>query len=382
MKALLIGGGIGGLSAAIALRRAGFDVAVYERAPALTEVGAGISLWRNALAALDRLEVGESLRALGVAGQTGAFRRPDGRVLLEMRSGKFDTAASDMILLVHRAELLDVLLSAAGQDIVRTGAELTSLRQTESQVVARFAGGAEETGDILIGADGLRSTVRAALFGQQAPRYGGYTAYRAVTTFDHGRLLPGETWGRGQRFGQWGMTAGRVYWYATESQPEGLPDPAQGRQARLLALFRGWHAPVEELIAATDQRSILRNDVFDRPPLARWSSGRVALLGDAAHPMTPDMGQGGCQAIEDAVALADCLSAENDVAKALARYSRIRLPRASRIVRESRQAGSIAQWSNPIACWLRERVLGSGFAARKQAAQLAWMTAPQPAVGP
>jgi 2-polyprenyl-6-methoxyphenol hydroxylase-like FAD-dependent oxidoreductase len=376
-KVLVIGGGIGGLATAVALRRVGWEVEVFEHAPELGEVGAGLSLWRNALAALDRIGLLETLRALGVEGQTGAFRTPSGETLLAMKAGTTDTASAGIILLLHRAELLDVLHRVAGPDVVRLGARCIGLDQDAVAVTARFDDGRETRGDLLVGADGLRSVIRSALFGPERPRYGGYTAWRAVTRFDHARVTLGETWGRGRRFGQWGMTGGRVYWYATESVPEGEGDPPEGRKQGLLKLFRGWHEPVEDLIEATDESAILRNDVYDRPALRHWSVGRVTLLGDAAHPMTPDMGQGACQAIEDATVLADCLTRWSEVAEALRAYESLRIPRTRRVVRESRQAGTIAQWSNPLACRAREALLRSRYGARKQAEQLAWMITPQ-----
>jgi 2-polyprenyl-6-methoxyphenol hydroxylase-like FAD-dependent oxidoreductase len=376
-KALVIGGGIGGLAAAVALRRKGWKIEVFERAPELAEVGAGLSLWSNALAALRRLGVLEQVRALGVAGQTGAVRIPSGEALLTMKAGATDTAPEGLILLLHRAELLNILYDAAGKDAVRVGSRCVGIDQDAGGVTARFEDGREARGDLLIGADGLRSIVRSALFGSEPPRYGGYTAWRAITRFDLARLTPGESWGRGQRFGQWGMTDGRVYWYATETVSEGQGDPPQGRKQGLLDLFRGWHTPIEELIEATAETDILRNDVYDRPPLTRWSVGRATLLGDAAHPMTPDMGQGACQAIEDAVILADCLAESPDVPEALRRYETLRIPRTSRVVRESRQAGTIAQWANPLACRFREALLRSRYVARKQAEQLAWMITPR-----
>ena len=219
--------------------------------------------------------------ALGVEGQTGAFRTPSGETLLAMKVGTTDTASAGIILLLHRAELLDVLHRVAGPDVVRLGARCIGLDQ-DAVAVTRGSRRRKTRGDLLVGADGLRSVVRSALFGPERPRYGGYTAWRAVTRFDHARVTPGETWGRGRRFGQWGMTEGRVYWYATESVPEGEGDPPEGRKQGLLKLFRGWHEPVEDLIEATDESAILRNDVYDRPPLRHWSVGRVTLLGDAA----------------------------------------------------------------------------------------------------
>jgi 2-polyprenyl-6-methoxyphenol hydroxylase-like FAD-dependent oxidoreductase len=173
------------------------------------------------------------------------------------------------------------------------------------------------------------------------------------------------------------MSDGRAYWYAAQTVPEGQGDPSPGRKHGLLGLFRGWHEPIEALIRATDEAAILRNDVYDRPALRRWSVGRVTVLGDAAHPMTPDLGQGACQALEDAVVLADCLAPTGDVAGALRAYESRRLPRTSRIVRESRRTGTIAQWSHPLACRFREALLRSSYVARKQAEQLAWTIAPQ-----
>jgi 2-polyprenyl-6-methoxyphenol hydroxylase-like FAD-dependent oxidoreductase len=164
------------------------------------------------------------------------------------------------------------------------------LDQDSVGVTASFEDGSRAQGDVLVGADGLHSVARSALFGEQPPRYGGYTVWRAVTRFDHSRLTAGETWGCGRRFGQWGMTEGRVYWYATETVTEGQGDPPEGRKAGLFTLFRGWHEPVGALIEVTDESAILRNDVYDRPSLRRCSVGRATLLGDTAHPMTPDMG--------------------------------------------------------------------------------------------
>lgn len=377
-KAILIGGGIGGLAAAIGLKGAGFEVEVFEQAAALAEVGSGISLWRNALAALDRLGVFGRLRALGIAGQEGAIYRPDGRLLARMEAPRGGGASpGGAILLLHRAELHRVLLDAAGLDVVRTGARCVGIDQDEAGVTARFADGREARGDLLVGADGLRSVVRKALVDPSPPRYAGYTVYRGIAAFDPAKVVPGETWGRGLRIGRWGLAGGRSYWYASHAVPEGRGDPAAGRKAGLLALFRGWHAPVGDLIAATDEAAILRTDIYDRRPLSRWGVGRATLLGDAAHPMTPDLGQGACQAIEDAAILADCLRTPGDIPAALRAYESRRIPRTARVVAAARRIGRMARWSNPWACRLRDALMSSPLAARMQAEQMARVTSPQ-----
>ena len=168
------------------------------------------------------------------------------------------------------------------------------------------------------------------------------------------------------------ISRGRVYWFGTANAPASAGDPADGRKRDLLRRFSDWHAPIEALIEATDEADILRNDIYDRPPLPHWSEGRVTLLGDAAHPMTPNLAQGACQAIEDAAVLAKCLSADSDVAAALHAYEAWRAACAGRIVSMARLMGAVGQWRNPAACWLRDaalRLLPTPLRAR----QLEWI---------
>jgi 2-polyprenyl-6-methoxyphenol hydroxylase-like FAD-dependent oxidoreductase len=274
-----------------------------------------------------------------------------------MSSHDLERRLGEVSIVVHRADLQAILLRALDSDAVRLGAHCTGFTQDGDRVTARFADGEEAHGDLLIGADGLHSVVRAQLFGAAAPRYAGYTAWRAVAPFDHARLTPGETMGRGARFGMAPVSGGRAYWYATLTTPEGGRDVEGGRKRALLEIFRGWHTPIEALIAATDETAILRNDIYDRDPLSHWSVGRVTLLGDAAHPMTPNLGQGACQALEDAVALADALKDSDDVRAALRAYEERRIGRTSALVRQARQIGAVGQWSNPLACRLRDALL-------------------------
>lgn len=354
LSAMIIGGGIGGLAAAIGLRQIGVTAEVYERAGELHELGAGLTLWPNAARALEQLGAGDLLGALSVPAPSGGIRAADGALL----SGVADQGGPDRLLpvAVHRAELQQALLERAGPERVHFGKALQSFSQDAGGVAARFTDGSEARADLLIGADGIRSQVRALLHGASEPSYAGYTAWRAVVDYPHELLLPGESWGRGARFGQVPLAGGRVYWFATADAPAGQRSPGAERD-ELLRRFGGWHAPIPALIAAAAEEVILRHDIYDRPPLARWGEGRATLLGDAAHPMTPNLGQGACQALEDAAVLARCLAGGGDPAAALRRYEGLRADRTAAIVRLSRRIGAVGQWANPLMAGLRDRLL-------------------------
>jgi 2-polyprenyl-6-methoxyphenol hydroxylase-like FAD-dependent oxidoreductase len=370
LRAIVIGGGIGGLAAGIALRRAGVDAHVYERTAVLSEVGAGVSLWANALRALSSLGVLEAVRAGGVVDAVGAVQTHEGRTLSRVPLDELRQQVGDVCLVAHRAELQSALAEALGPEHITFSAAAATVTGTESEVIARFADGRDARADILVGADGLRSVVRAMMHGADPPTYAGYTAWRAVVPFDHARLVPGESWGAGARFGQIPMSGDRVYWFATENAPEGSK-AEEGERAHLLGLFRGWHAPIEDLLRATDERLILRNDIYDRPVLRTWGRGRVTLLGDAAHPMTPNLGQGACQALEDAVALGESMSNhDDDPANALRAYEARRIARVNPIVMQSRRLGVMAQWEHPLAVMARN-LLASHVPAGVQLRQMA-----------
>jgi len=246
------------------------------------------------------------------------------------------------------------LLFALPPGTVRLGAELVGFVQNGEGVVARLADGREERGDFLVGADGLHSRVRAQLFGQRVPRYAGYTAWRGVAEAGEGRFPEGvalNLWGRGSEFGLVGIGRGRYYWFATKNAPEGEAESAAGRKREVLELLADWYKPAREAVEATAESKILRNDIYDRDPLPSWGEGRVTLLGDAAHPMTPNLGQGACQAIEDAVVLARCLGGE--IPASLRRYEERRIGRTAAVVRGSRLSGRVAQLDNPLLCRLR-----------------------------
>jgi 2-polyprenyl-6-methoxyphenol hydroxylase-like FAD-dependent oxidoreductase len=273
----------------------------------------------------------------------------------------------DVMVVLHRAELLAVLRDALRDTRLLLASRCVGFSQDGERVKALLVDGSDVEGDLLIGADGLYSVIRSQLFGSDKPRYAGYTGWRGITAFAHNRLTPGISLGRGAQFGQVPLKGGeQVYWFATKKLPEGESEMPGGRRPTLLTLFGKWHAPIADIIRSTDEEAIIRTDIYDRPPLRRWGEGRVTLLGDAAHAMTPDLGQGACQALEDAVTLARCLKGRSDPTFALRSYEARRIPRTNGVARASRLVGKIYQWENPLACYLRDRFFKSQFYASLQ----------------
>jgi 2-polyprenyl-6-methoxyphenol hydroxylase-like FAD-dependent oxidoreductase len=358
MRVIVVGAGIGGLTTAIALSRRKVDVEIYERATRLADVGAGVSLWPNALKALHQLGMKAALDAMSFVSDVGALRIADGTFLSRTTATEFVRRFGFPTTVFHRAELLAALVQAATTIPIHLGRPCRDFEQSGDRVTVHFADGTEATGDVLVGADGLRSVVRERLGIPGALKYAGYTAWRGVARFDTGDLIAGETFGCGQRFGVVPITGNRVYWYATDNVAEGGRDEPAAAKQRLLERFRTWHAPIPAVIAATDAEAILRNDIYDRDPVEQWGEGRVTLLGDAAHPMTPNLGQGGCQAIEDGLVLARHLGGGPDVPTALRAYESERIPRTSSIVTSSRRVGQMGQIASPIFCKLRNVALG------------------------
>ena len=341
----IIGGGIGGVATALALHRSGVPARVYERAPEVREVGAGMMLWPNATGALRELGVLETVVARGGASTNFLVRSAGGRVLMDIALGKFDTPA----VCIRRSDLLSVLLAELPADRICLGHELQSLEQAWSKVRLNFENGAHEECDGVIGADGIRSRVRTVLFGESEPVYRGYTVWRGISRYSGPAARPGcnsETWGAGHRFGILATGEDRYTWYATANVPENHPDPPRGRKQELLQMFRHWHKPVPQLIEATEDSAILKNPAYDRPALECWGRGAVTLLGDAAHPCTPNLGQAGCMALEDALVLAKCIRREATLEAAFRRYESLRRTRTDHIQQRSRLMGFLGQWQN------------------------------------
>ncbi|MCE9594718.1 MAG: FAD-dependent monooxygenase [Planctomycetes bacterium] len=354
----IIGAGSTGLAAAIALAKRGFDVRVFERAERLDALGAGITLWSNALCVLRELGVAERLIARADPLVRGETRRVDGSVLAAFEFVGLAREFGAPCIAVHRGVLQEELLRACSAPI-EFGAELVNVREGSGGVELEFGGGRRERAALVIGADGVRSRVRAVLGGEE-PVYSGYVAYRAVQAFSR-ELVPSglafETWGAAKRFGALRLDAENVYWFAALDAPRDSSDTR--RRETLLAHFGGWHAPIRELIESTPEQNVLRHDVIELARPAELARGRVALAGDAAHAMTPNLGQGACVGLEDALVVARAIERRGATAEALASYARARRARVERVARDSRRAGRWGQIENPALRWMRDAALAS-----------------------
>jgi 2-polyprenyl-6-methoxyphenol hydroxylase-like FAD-dependent oxidoreductase len=375
-KAIIIGGGIGGMTAALALKQAGIDVTVYERAEELREVGSGLPLWTNALRALHKMGLTDDLERLGAQVTAGSVSTWSGDILADLRNEKLLQRLGTINIVVHRAELLALLLKTLGEDRVQLGTTCVGFTQEASGVCARFTDGQEVRGDMLIGADGIHSIIRTQLFGLIKPTYAGYTCWRGLAHTSRTGL---ETWawGKGYQFGITPMSKERAYWFAQKYTPEGEKDKPGGRKNEVLELFRDWHDPIPAVIEATAETDILRNDIYELKHLRQWSQGRVSLLGDAAHAMTPNLGQGACQAIEDAVALGEFLKSSMNIDGALKLYAKRRITRTHRIARLAHLIGQAVQWENPVLSSARNTIVRS-IPVSLQVKQLIWILDYQP----
>lgn len=333
---------------------------MLEQNTEMREVGAGILLWPNAMRVLQGLEVAAAIEEAGATAAHAALRSargtPLGAALPRRAAGRLGTPT----VVVHRGLLQQILLAALGRDVLRLGVRCVGVAQDALGVTVRLADGSTEQGDLVMGADGLHSQIRAVLVGDGPPRYSGYTAWRGIVPLDRSladRLRPGESWGRGSLFGVARLGGNQAYWWASARAGEGTGGSPAEEKATVERRFRVWHDPIPELIDATLEQAIVRSGQYDRPPLKSWSTGRVGLLGDAAHPMLATLGQGACQAIEDAAVLGDAVGADGDVIAALQAYGARRAPHAAAVVRRSHRVARLAHLRNPLAVAARDASL-------------------------
>jgi salicylate hydroxylase len=347
LRAIVVGGGLGGTAAAVALTRAGIDVRVYEQAARIGEVGAGVSLAPNGLRMLDRLGVGDAVRRVGARHVSTELVLSDGRPA-SYRPHQFARAGGNVG--IHRADLLALLAEQLPSRTVHTGHRCTGLSQDSERAEVTFADAASDTADVVIAADGIHSVLRSFVVEAADPVFSGVVAYRGLVPRPDG--YPADVlrlWtGQGKHFLAFPVRAGKLLNYvgfvnSDISMRESWSTP--GDPDALAVHFDGWDPMIGQIIAATKAPggTGFQWGMYDREPLARWSVGRLTLVGDAAHPMLPHLGQGVNQALEDAVALATLLGAcsgPDGVPRALALYEQLRRERTARVQRGSRRNGA------------------------------------------
>lgn len=351
VQAVVVGAGIGGLAATIALEHAGVEPIVLERAPELREAGFGLVLSANAVMALDSLGLRDVVAARGARVTQAEIRNPRGELLtlIDYEAHGWETYG------ILRSSLQQAMLEAIPFGRLRLN---TTCIGASEDGRALLDDTEPVTGEIVVGADGINSAIRRSLFGEEPLRYGGHRAWRAGTRFEDGRIGERfvEVWGVGGGFGFGPAGRGRVYWYCFESVPEGAPAPEQPRE-EFLRRYGTWFDPIPALIEATEPEAIEPTFTYDRRPRRIWGRGRVTLLGDAAHPMKPNIGQGAAQALEDAVVLGICAAGEGEPDEILRDYERRRIRRANAAVRASRRTGRTAEVRSRTAARLRDTVM-------------------------
>jgi len=351
-RALIVGGGIAGLAAARGLTRAGVETVIVENVEAWRPVGAGIVLNVNAMAALRRLGLADAVESRGFRLGEGAITDQTGRALARTDFGALDADFGPTIGL-HRAELHAALLEGACDAAIHLGTSVAQIAQHSDCVDVELTNGRAERFDLVIGADGLHSRVRELSFGHVPTVYAGYTCWRFVVDVQLERSGLCEMWGRGLRFGCVPIGEHTSYIFAVANAAPDTPDPEAGRLQRLRKRFSSFGGPAPALLDALEAPDELIHNDLRAVPVGNWFDGRVVLIGDAAHAMTPNMGQGAGMGLEDAAVLVELVQAGGEISEVLAEYRARRESRVRWVQNQSRRIGRIGQLENPLACRLR-----------------------------
>jgi 2-polyprenyl-6-methoxyphenol hydroxylase-like FAD-dependent oxidoreductase len=359
-RVIVVGGGIGGLTTAIAFCRKGWDVSVHEATRELRPVGKGIWVPSNAMQVLGRLGLAEHVSETGWPVQSIELRTASGTLLSSLKLNELTARQGYSIISIRRADLVEILANRLQPGVLHLGSQFTHFTPEATQVRAHFEDGSEQTADLLVGADGIHSRVRQQLFPRVALRYSGQTCFRGISEIALPDVLAftcREVWGGRNRFGFSAVGPCHVYWFAPQLSPPRVEDSLDLRMEQLLDSYKKFPNPIPEILAAAKVEDTVRTDLFDFPPISGWSRHNVVLLGDAAHAMTPNLGQGGAQAVEDAYVLAEECGQAASVAEALENYERIRMPKAEWIVKTSWSFGQISHWQNPLVRWVRDSAI-------------------------
>ena len=359
-RVLIVGGGIGGLATAAGLRQAHIECEVVERTERWAPVGAGIVLSVNAMSVMRKLGMADDVARRGVELGRGAITNQAGSILGNTDFGVLRRDFGPTIAL-HRAELHHALLEAVGDVPISLGTSVEKISQNpardDAPVEVRLTDGREETYDLVIGADGLRSQVRELALGEVPIAYSGYTCWRLIVNAPIGKVDMCEMWGRGQRFGIVGIGDGRLYCFAVANASRGQTDPSEGRLERFRARFEGFGGQVPAILAALEHPDQLIHNDLEELPRGDWVKGRVVLIGDAAHAMTPNMGQGAAMALEDSAVLVETLGQSGPLADRLKGFHARRGPRVRWVQNQSRRIGRVGQLEGVVACAVRNAVV-------------------------
>ncbi|PSR57163.1 monooxygenase [Adhaeribacter arboris] len=358
MKVVIIGGGIAGLTTAISLQQAGVSCAIYEAAPAIKPLGAGLTLAANAMKALAKLGLAEEVLAQGNVLTAFNILDEKGKIITQTNSSVFRAQYGADNIAIHRANLHQVLLSRIAPDTLYLNKQLVRLEKQNSGLLLHFSDGSTTKTDYLLAADGIHSAVRKIILPEATPRYAGYTCWRAVVDMPNVVQTEAiETWGQAGRFGMVPVAPNKIYYFACISAPQ--PDSAfkNFTVTDLVQQFKEYHRPIPEIWRQSHNEQLIWNDIYDLKPLPQLAFGTILLLGDAGHATTPNLGQGACQAIEDAVILANLWRNNNRVEDTFLQFEKMRLPRTHFVTTQSRRAGQIAQIQNPFTAKIRNLVL-------------------------
>ncbi|MFO0914004.1 MAG: FAD-dependent monooxygenase [Pirellulales bacterium] len=359
-RAIIVGGGIGGLTAGLALSQRGWDVSVHEAAPELRPVGAGIWVPINALRVLDRLGVAAAVTAAGVELDRIQLLTSGGDEIYSTDLRPLRHRLGHTVVSIRRAKLVEQLAAALPPRSLRLGSALVDYNVSSDRVLAVFADGGEAAGDLLVAADGIHSLVRQKLDSAAGLRTSGQVCYRGISRLklpDECRRSAREYWGGASRFGWSVVGPEEVYWYAPVSLANQGRDSSRDLVEKLRARYTDFPDPIPELLRRTAASDVIHTELNEIWRSRRWWSERVVLLGDAAHAMTPNLGQGGAQAIEDAYVLADVLAEHSELNAGLATYQRRRQARVAWIAATARRIGQLAHWEQPLLCRIRNGIL-------------------------
>ncbi|MGG6109039.1 FAD-dependent urate hydroxylase HpxO [Pantoea allii] len=353
MKAIVIGGGMGGMTAALALEQAGFETEVYEAVKTIRPVGAAISVWPNGVKCLNALGLKEKVRALGGNMAFMAYQDAfSGDTLTRFSLAPLVQQVGEFPYPIARAELQAMLLDAYGRSRVNFGKRIVQVEQFASGVIATFDDNSQAQGDFLVAADGTHSVIRDYVLDEKLPRrYAGYVNWNGLVRIDE-TIAPADQWttfvGDGKRVSLMPVSGNRFYFFFDVPLPAGLEQDRSTMRDDLRHYFSDWSEPVQKLISAIDVDTTNRVEIHDIEPFQRFVKGRVVLLGDAAHSTTPDIGQGGCAAMEDAIVLASALSAHSlGIEDALLRYQMRRVERVKDLVLKARKRCDITHAKDP-----------------------------------